>query len=100
MNAPTWAALAPGVFVSGRMVSATSSRKPMSWAVNLPIRRVSALLGGVPLARGEQRAAADERDPTEQGADAPDRLAAIDQAGLSCLRRHVPSVWLQVAALE
>src|SRR6185437_4063061 len=36
MNGPTWAAFAPGVLVSGRIVSATSSRKAMSRAVKGP----------------------------------------------------------------
>src|SRR5207249_4431459 len=37
MNAPVCAAFAPGVLVSGRMVSATSSSNAMSWAVNAQI---------------------------------------------------------------
>src|ERR1043166_3950141 len=36
MNAPTWAAFAPGVLVSGRIVSATSSSKATSCALKVP----------------------------------------------------------------
>ena len=37
MNAPVFAAFAPGVDVSGRMVSAISSSSAMSAAVNVPV---------------------------------------------------------------
>ena len=67
MNAPVFAALAPGVLVVGRIVSATSSRNATSSGVNGAAgdRRVCAARSLL-LAGGEQRAPADERDAAEQ----------------------------------
>src|SRR5580704_3903718 len=43
MNAPVFAALAPGVFVSGRIVSAISSKNATSCALNFPGARAAAV---------------------------------------------------------
>src|SRR5258708_1066705 len=42
MNGPVYAAVVPGVCVSGRIVSAISSRKAKSWALNFPGTRAAA----------------------------------------------------------
>ena len=67
MKAPVFAAFAPGVDVSGRMVSAISSSSATSAAVNVPV----ALLGGdghrsVVEREREQALAADERGAAHQ----------------------------------
>ena len=70
MNAPVCAALAPGVLVVGRIVSAISSSRSMSWTVNSPIGDRSGRGGRS--ARGEPRAppttVSSEHPPTRDAA--------------------------------
>jgi hypothetical protein len=79
MNAPVFAAFAPGVCVCGRMVSAISSRYAISCVVNGAGGAAAAVSrAGVP-ARGQQVRAAHEGDAAEHHADALDRFAPVDR---------------------
>ena len=76
MNDPVFAALAPGVEVSGRIVSAISSSSATSAAVNVPMP-CDGLLPLLPVeGKCQQRVAAHQRCTAERGSHAPDRLAA------------------------
>ena len=67
MNAPVFAALAPGVDVSGRIVSAISSSSATSAAVNVPTPcAIACAQRRVVEREREQRVAADQRDAAEQ----------------------------------
>ena len=87
MNAPVFAAFAPGVLVWGRIVSATSSRNATSSGVKVLSAAVApgGRSGVFGAATGEQRAPADERDAAEHGSDAADGLAARDHLALGQL---------------
>src|SRR5512143_1966341 len=77
MNAPTLAALAPGVFVSGRIVSATSSRNATSSAENcqaafgragrVPARRWGSPTKAMPPSRALTRRIASRRSISRSG---------------------------------
>ena len=85
MNAPVFAALAPGVEVSGRMVSAISSSSATSAAVNAPAPCAIACVERRVVERERQQPiAADERGAAEQRGHALHGLAAGQIVALQC----------------
>ena len=80
MNAPVFAAFAPGVEVSGRIVSAISSSRATSAAVNAPAPCDHRLCQRRIVKRERQQAiAAGKRGAAEQRRDAANRVAAADR---------------------
>ena len=76
MKAPVFAAFAPGVDVSGRIVSAISSSNATSAAVNAPTPCAIACVSALVVERERQQAiAADERGAAKQRGHALDGLA-------------------------